>query len=205
NVLLHLGPQAVPEASPAPPAAQRWLEKQGEGAASGRGWERGQSGPLVCAGGYLCSVVTHRLTDKQLRHLSTKTTALVVTASIPGSAFSGEQVGAEVPFSPGLYADQAGILLSNQHTSSEVKVFGAVEILENLEVKSGSPAVLAFVKEKSLGLPSFLTYTVSVSDPAAGSQGPLSTALTFSSPMTNQALTIPVTVAFVMDRRGPRP
>ncbi|XP_058422644.1 nuclear pore membrane glycoprotein 210-like isoform X2 [Diceros bicornis minor] len=156
-------------------------------------------------GGYLCSVVTHRLTDKQLRHLSTKTTALVVTASIPGSAFSGEQVGAEVPLSPGLYADQAGILLSNQHTSSEVKVFGAVEILENLEVKSGSPAVLAFVKEKSLGLPSFLTYTVSVSDPTTGSQGPLSTALTFSSPTTNQALTIPVTVAFVMDRRGPRP
>lgn len=73
------------------------------------------------------------------------------------------------------------------------------------QVKSGSPAVLAFEKEKSLGLPSFITYTVGISDPTAGSQGPLSTALTFSSPMTNQALTIPVTVAFVMDRRGPGP
>ena len=65
--------------------------------------------------------------------------------------------------------------------------------------------MLAFEKEKSLGLPSFITYTVGISDPAAGSQGPLSTALTFSSPMTNQAITIPVTVAFVMDRRGPGP
>lgn len=65
--------------------------------------------------------------------------------------------------------------------------------------------MLAFEKEKSLGLPSFITYTVSISDPTAGSQGPLSTALTFSSPMTNQAITIPVTVAFVMDRRGPGP
>ena len=65
--------------------------------------------------------------------------------------------------------------------------------------------MLAFEKEKSLGLPSFITYTVGVSDPAAGSQGPLSTALTFSSPLTNQAITIPVTVAFVMDRRGPGP
>lgn len=73
------------------------------------------------------------------------------------------------------------------------------------QVKSGSPAVLAFEKEKSLGLPSFITYTVGVSDPAAGSQGPLTTALTFSSPLTNQAVTIPVTVAFVMDRRGPGP
>ncbi|XP_047687526.1 nuclear pore membrane glycoprotein 210 isoform X1 [Prionailurus viverrinus] len=156
-------------------------------------------------GRYLCSVTMHRLTDKQLKHLSMKKTALLVTASIPGSHISGEHVGAEVPFSPGLYTDQAEILLSNHFTSSEVKVFGTVEILENLEVKSGSPAVLAFEKEKSLGLPSFITYTVGISDPTAGSQGPLSTALTFSSPMTNQALTIPVTVAFVMDRRGPGP
>ncbi|KAJ8786249.1 hypothetical protein J1605_006469 [Eschrichtius robustus] len=154
-------------------------------------------------GRYLCSVTMLRLTDKQLRHLSLKRTALLVTPSLPGSHFSGEQVGAEVPFSPGLYTDQAEILLSNHYTSSEVKVFGAMEVLENLEVKSGSPAVLAFAKEKSLGLPSFVTYTVGISDPTAGSQGPLSTTLTFSSPTTNQAVTIPVTVAFVMDRRGP--
>ncbi|XP_045846615.1 nuclear pore membrane glycoprotein 210 [Meles meles] len=156
-------------------------------------------------GRYLCSVTMHRLTDKQLKHLSVKKTALLVTASIPGSHAPREHVGAEVPFSPGLYTDQAEILLSNHYTSAEVKVFGAMEILENLEVKSGSPAVLAFEKEKSLGLPSFITYTVGISDPTAGSQGPLSTALTFSSPMTNQAITVPVTVAFVMDRRGPGP
>uniref|UniRef100_G3SLU3 Nucleoporin 210 n=1 Tax=Loxodonta africana TaxID=9785 RepID=G3SLU3_LOXAF len=155
-------------------------------------------------GRYFCAILMRRLTDKQRKHLSMKKTTLVVTASLP-DGFSGEQVGAEVPFSPGLYADQAEILLSNHYTNSEVKVFGATEILENLEVKSGSPAVLAFVKEKSFGLPSFVTYTVSVSDPAAGSQGPLSTALTFSSPMTNQVLTLPVTVAFVMDHRGPGP
>ncbi|KAI4554062.1 hypothetical protein MJT46_020059 [Ovis ammon polii x Ovis aries] len=154
-------------------------------------------------GRYLCSVTMLPLTDRQLKHLSLKRTALLVTASLLGSPSPTEQVGAEVPFSPGLYADQAEILLSNHYTSSEVKVFGAMEVLEHLEVKSGSPAVLAFVKEKSLGLPSFATYTVSISDPAAGSQGPLSTSLTFSSPSTDQAVTIPVTVAFVMDRRGP--
>ncbi|XP_006870531.1 PREDICTED: nuclear pore membrane glycoprotein 210 [Chrysochloris asiatica] len=155
-------------------------------------------------GQYLCTIVMRRLAEKQRKHLSMKKTALVVRASLP-SRFSGEQLSAEVPFNPGLYTDQAEILLSNHYTSSEVKVFGAAEILENLEVKSGSPAVLAYVKEKSFGLPSFVTYTVSISDPAAGSQGPLSTALTFASPMTNQALSLPVTVAFVMDRRGPGP
>ncbi|XP_011915620.1 PREDICTED: nuclear pore membrane glycoprotein 210 isoform X2 [Cercocebus atys] len=156
-------------------------------------------------GQYFCSITMHRLTDKQRKHLSMKKTALVVTASLSSSHFSTEQVGAEVPFSPGLFTDQAEILLSNHYTSSEVRVFGAPEVLENLEVKSGSPAVLAFAKEKSLGWPSFITYTVGISDPAAGSQGPLSTTLTFSSPATNQAITIPVTVAFVMDRRGPGP
>lgn len=63
-----------------------------------------------------------------------KKTPLLVTASIAGSRVPGEHVGAEVPFSPGLYTDQAEILLSNHYTSSEVKVFGAMEILENLEV-----------------------------------------------------------------------
>ncbi|XP_032118199.1 nuclear pore membrane glycoprotein 210 isoform X1 [Sapajus apella] len=156
-------------------------------------------------GQYFCSVTMHRLTDKQRKHLSMKKTALVVTASLSSSHFSTEQVGAEVPFSPGLFADQAEILLSNHYTSSEVRVFGAPEVLENLEVRSASPAVLAFAKEKSLGWPSFITYTVGVADPVAGSQGPLSTTLTFSSPVTNQAIAIPVTVAFVMDRRGPAP
>lgn len=78
----------------------------------------------------------HRLTDKQLKHLNMKKTSLAVTASIPSSRTALEKVGAEVPFSPGLYANQAEILLSNHYTSSEVKVFGAVEILENLEVSS---------------------------------------------------------------------
>lgn len=101
-----------------------------------RAWvgKRTKENTLVSPGQYLCSVTMHRLTDKQLKHLSMKKTALLVTASLLGSHFSGEQVGAEVPFSPGLYADQAEILLSNHYTSSEVKVFGAMEILESLEV-----------------------------------------------------------------------
>lgn len=156
-------------------------------------------------GRYLCSVTMRRLTNKQLKQLSMRKAALVATASLVGHHLQAEKVEAEVPFSPGLYADQAEILLNNHYSSAELKVFGAAEILESLEVKSGSPAVLAFAKEKSLGLPSFITYTIGVSDPAAGSQGPLSTALTFSSPITNQAISIPVTVAFLTDRRGAGP
>lgn len=109
------------------------LERQGE-SSIWETWERRRVGTLTSTGQYLCWVTMHRLTDRQLKHLSMKKTPLLVTASSQGSPFSGEQVRAEVPFSPGLYADQAEILLSNHYTSSEVKVFGAMEILENLEV-----------------------------------------------------------------------
>ncbi|XP_065543397.1 nuclear pore membrane glycoprotein 210 isoform X2 [Lathamus discolor] len=152
------------------------------------------------SGHYTCSITMHRLTDKQLKHLSMSRTALRVTASIQSSQFSGEQIGTEVPFNPGFYADQTEMLLSNRYTSSDVKIFGATEILDTLEVKSGSPRVKAFEKEKSYGLPSYVVYTVSLSDPRVTSQGSLSTTLTVSSPVTDQSITIPVTVIYLTDR-----
>uniref|UniRef100_A0A672U212 Nucleoporin 210 n=1 Tax=Strigops habroptila TaxID=2489341 RepID=A0A672U212_STRHB len=152
------------------------------------------------SGHYTCSITMHRLTDKQLKHLSMSRTALRVTASIQSSHFSGEQISTEVPFNPGFYADQTEMLLSNHYTSSDVKIFGATEILDTLEVKCGSPTVKAFEKEKSYGLPSYVVYTVSLSDPRVSSQGSLSTTLTVSSPMTDQSITIPVTVIYLTDR-----
>ncbi|XP_061328975.1 nuclear pore membrane glycoprotein 210 [Pezoporus flaviventris] len=152
------------------------------------------------SGHYTCSITMHRLTDKQLKQLSMSRTALRVTASIQSSHFSGEQISTEVPFNPGFYADQTEMLLSNRYTSSDVKIFGATEILDTLEVKSGSPRVKAFEKEKSYGLPSYVVYTVSLSDPRVSSQGSLSTTLTVSSPVTDQSITIPVTVIYLTDR-----
>lgn len=76
----------------------------------------------------------HRLTDQQLKHLTMRKTTLRVTASIQGGRFSGEQISAEVPFNPGFYADQTEMFLSNHYTSSEVKIFGAIKILDTLEV-----------------------------------------------------------------------
>uniref|UniRef100_A0A8B9TXM7 Nucleoporin 210 n=1 Tax=Anas platyrhynchos TaxID=8839 RepID=A0A8B9TXM7_ANAPL len=147
------------------------------------------------SGHYTCSITMHRLTDKQLKHLSMSKTVLRVTASVQGSHISAEQIGTEVPFNPGFYADQTEMLLSNHYTSSDVKIFGATEILDTLEV-----SVLLEKKEKSYGLPSYVVYTVSLSDPRVSSQGTLSTTLTVSSPMTDQSITIPVTVIYLTDR-----
>lgn len=68
------------------------------------------------------------------------------------------------------------------------------------QVKCGSPMVKALEKEKSYGLPSYVVYTVSLSDPRVSSQGTLSTTLTVSSPMTDQSITIPITVIYLTDR-----
>uniref|UniRef100_A0A8U7MBZ1 Nucleoporin 210 n=1 Tax=Corvus moneduloides TaxID=1196302 RepID=A0A8U7MBZ1_CORMO len=150
------------------------------------------------SGHYTCSIRMHNLTDKQLKHLSRSKAMLRVTASVRGSAVPGEQLGTEVPFSRWFYADQAEMLLSNQDVSSVLKIFGASEILDSLEVSS--PAVKVLEKEKSHGLPSYVVYTVSLADPRVPSQGSLSTTLTVSSPMTDQSISIPVTVIYLSDR-----
>ncbi|XP_009894670.2 nuclear pore membrane glycoprotein 210-like [Dryobates pubescens] len=142
----------------------------------------------------------HRLTDRQLKQLSMSKTSLRVTVSMQGSHFSGEEVSTEVPFNPGFYVDQTEMLLSNLHPSSEVKIFGATEILDTLEVKCGSPAVKVLEKEKSSGLPSYAVYTVSLSDPGVSRQQSLSTTLTVSSPITDQSIAIPVTLMYLSDR-----
>ncbi|XP_060621976.2 nuclear pore membrane glycoprotein 210 [Anolis sagrei] len=154
----------------------------------------------VASGHYTCSIVVQRLSDKQLKQLSMSKTAIIVSASIQDNHFSMEQIGAEVPFNPGFFANQTEIILSNHHTSSDVKIFGAIEVLENLEVKPGSPVVMAFEKDKSYGLPSYVTYTVALSDPRLTSRGPLSTMLIISSTMIDQSITIPVTIIHVSDR-----
>lgn len=76
----------------------------------------------------------HSLADKQLKHLSRGRASLRVTAALRGRAGPGQQLGTELPFTRWFYADQAEILLSNQDMSSVLKVFGASEILDSLEV-----------------------------------------------------------------------
>uniref|UniRef100_A0A8C5IKJ1 Nucleoporin 210 n=1 Tax=Junco hyemalis TaxID=40217 RepID=A0A8C5IKJ1_JUNHY len=155
------------------------------------------------SGHYTCSIRMHSLSDKQLKHLSRGRAALRVTAALRGRAGPGQQLGTELPFNRWFYADQAEMLLSNQDTSSVLKVFGASEILDSLEVSvqgTPSPAVKVLEKEKSYGLPSYVVYTVSLADPRVPSQGSLTTTLTVSSPMTDQSITIPVTVIYLTDR-----
>lgn len=73
-------------------------------------------------------------TDRQTRLLAMSMTNLLVKAVPDGSAFSGDQVTAVLPVEPGLYSDQAELLLSNLHPSAEITIYGPSVVLAYLEV-----------------------------------------------------------------------
>ncbi|KAM4721755.1 LOW QUALITY PROTEIN: nuclear pore membrane glycoprotein 210 [Rhinophrynus dorsalis] len=151
----------------------------------------------VDSGHYTCSLTRQKLSESQVKHLSMGDTSLIITASVQGSHMYREQIGARVPIHPGFYASQKEIVLSNFYTSSDLKIFGAAEMLENLEVKPGSPVITVYQKEKSYEMPSFVTYEISITDVRVLSQGSLSTSLTVSSYLSDQVINVPIKLVSV--------
>ncbi|XP_042562702.1 nuclear pore membrane glycoprotein 210-like [Clupea harengus] len=146
-------------------------------------------------GFYSCALTLQPVTDQQIKVLSMSMTNLLVKAGVEGSHFSGEQVGALLPVNPGLYADQNEVILSNQHTSADVTVYGAPGSLGSLEVTSSSPTLVVSEKEVSLAYPSFAKYTVTALKP----QGAASASISIKSPSSDQVLTVPVTIIHVTE------
>ncbi|XP_063064114.1 nuclear pore membrane glycoprotein 210 [Engraulis encrasicolus] len=146
-------------------------------------------------GFYSCVLALQPVTEQHVKTLSMSSTNLLVKAGVEGSHFSGEQVGALLPVNPGLYADQNEVILSNQHTSADVTVFGSPDALDSLEVSSSSSAVGVSEKEVSLSYPSFIKYTVTALDTLAAS----SASLSIKSPSSAQVVTIPVTIMHVAE------
>ncbi|KAL2103919.1 hypothetical protein ACEWY4_000787 [Coilia grayii] len=146
-------------------------------------------------GFYSCALALHPVTEQHMKVLSMTMTNLLVKAGVEGSHFSGEQVGALLPVNPGLYADQNEVILSNQHTTADVTLFGSPGALESLEVTSSSPAVAVSEKEVSLSYPSFVKYTVTALNPQKASSATIS----IKSPSSEQVVTIPVTIMHVTE------
>uniref|UniRef100_A0A3Q3XAI0 BIG2 domain-containing protein n=1 Tax=Mola mola TaxID=94237 RepID=A0A3Q3XAI0_MOLML len=144
---------------------------------------------------YTCSLTLQPMTDQQTRVLSMSLTNVLVKAVLEGSAFFGEQGSALLPLEPGLYSDQAELLLSNVHPSAELTIYGPNPALSTLEVLSTSPSIAVQEKEVHQGFPSFSKYTISAVDPQAA----LSASVSISSPSYSQTLVIPVNLIHVAD------
>ncbi|XP_051517594.1 nuclear pore membrane glycoprotein 210-like [Myxocyprinus asiaticus] len=144
-------------------------------------------------GFYSCVLSFKGMSDQQLKVLSMSMTDVEVSAAVQGSHFTGQQISVRLPVNPGIYTDQTDIILSNQHTSAEFTVYGTTAALQQLDVKSSSPALLINEKEVSQGVPSYIRYTVSLVKP----QGALTATVSISSASSDQVLHIPVSVMHV--------
>uniref|UniRef100_A0A8C5QI72 Nucleoporin 210 n=1 Tax=Leptobrachium leishanense TaxID=445787 RepID=A0A8C5QI72_9ANUR len=149
------------------------------------------------SGHYTCSITHHKLSESQMELLSTIDVHLILSASLQGINFQTLQASSTVPVYAGFYANQKEIFLSNHHTKSELKIFGAAEILKYVEVKSGSSIVTVALKERALGKPSSLTYEIGVTDLRILSSESLSTFVTVSSSSFDQVIVVPVMVVSV--------
>ncbi|XP_043080989.1 nuclear pore membrane glycoprotein 210 [Puntigrus tetrazona] len=138
-------------------------------------------------GFYSCSLSFKPMSDQQVKVLSLSMTEVEVKAGVQGSVFSGEQISARLPVSPGIYADQTDIILSNQQPSAELTIYGPTAVLQQLDVKSSSPVIVIEEKEVSL---SYVRYAVSVLRPL----GSLTASVSVSSASSAQVLHVPVTV-----------
>ncbi|XP_039627245.1 nuclear pore membrane glycoprotein 210-like [Polypterus senegalus] len=159
-----------------------------------------QTGFDPISGYYTCSLSMQRLNHQQLKLLfRIPQQFLIVKAAIRGADISGVQVTAEVPFTSRFHADETEIMLNSLHDAADITVYGPSEILSHLEVKSGSPLIDIRQKETSYGIPSFVKYSISMSDSRLLTQGEVSTGISISSPLTEQSIIIPVTVIHAAD------
>lgn len=142
-------------------------------------------------GFYSCVLNLKAMSEQQVKVLSMSMTDVEVSAAIQGNHLTGDDHNSvRLPVNPGIYADQTEIILSNQHTSADLTVYGTAGALQQLDVKSSSPAIIIQEKEVSQSFPSYIRYTVCVLKP----QGALTASLSISSSSSDQALIIPVSV-----------
>lgn len=87
------------------------------------------------AGVYSCVLTLGPMTEQQVKVLGVSMSGVRVEADVEGSRFAGERVGAELQVNPGFYSDQTHIILSSQHSSAELSVYGATGLLQHLQVR----------------------------------------------------------------------
>ncbi|TRY98562.1 hypothetical protein DNTS_005269, partial [Danionella cerebrum] len=139
------------------------------------------------SGLYSCSLSLRSLSEEQLKLLSTSMTELELSAGFSSVPLSVEQSSVRLPVNPGIYADQTDIILSHQQPSAELSVYGPSAALQQIQVRSSSPAVWIEQKE---GSPGAARFTVSLLD----LQGSLTASISIVSSSSGQTLTIPVSV-----------
>lgn len=111
---------------------------------------------MCAAGVYGCVLTLGPMTEQQVKVLGVSMSGVRVEADVEGSRFSGERVGAELQVNPGFYSDQTHIILSSQHSTAELSVYGGTGLLQHLQVRQHvappHALCLGFVMEKGFSI-----------------------------------------------------
>uniref|UniRef100_UPI00398F7D21 nuclear pore membrane glycoprotein 210-like isoform X1 n=2 Tax=Pristiophorus japonicus TaxID=55135 RepID=UPI00398F7D21 len=149
---------------------------------------------IANTGQYSCTITIKALPDSVLRELSTGgDTYVSVKASVLGGHYAGQVGRTEIPFIPGFYMNQSAVTLSNKEPTTNITIFGIDKVLNELEVRSQSPAIVVSRPTKLYSVPN-IVYSLSTANLSLLQQGLSSTNISVSSSLTKQVMHVTVTI-----------
>ncbi|XP_038670312.1 nuclear pore membrane glycoprotein 210-like isoform X3 [Scyliorhinus canicula] len=149
---------------------------------------------LTDTGQYSCTVIIKEIPDSVRRELSTGgDTYVSVKASVLGGHYAGQVGRTEIPFIPGFYMNQSSVTLSYKEPTVNITIFGVVKVLNELEIRSQSPAIVVSPPVQLYSVPN-IVYSLSTVNLSLLQQGFPCTNISVSSPLTRQVMHVTVTV-----------
>ncbi|GCB68852.1 hypothetical protein scyTo_0005370 [Scyliorhinus torazame] len=149
---------------------------------------------LADTGQYSCTVIIKEIPDSVRRELSSGgDTYISVKASVLGGHYAGQVGRTEISFIPGFYMNQSSVTLSCKEPTVNITIFGIVKVLNELEVRSQSPAIVVSPPIQLYSV-SNIVYSLSTVNLSLLQQGLPCTNISVSSPLTRQVMHVTVTV-----------
>ncbi|XP_067823987.1 nuclear pore membrane glycoprotein 210-like [Heptranchias perlo] len=149
---------------------------------------------MADTGQYSCTIAIKELSDSVRRELSTgRNTYVSVKASVLGGHYAGQVGRTEIPFIPGFYMNQSAVTLSNKEPTVNITIFGIDKVLNELEVRSQSPAIVVSQPIQLYSVPK-IVYSLSTANLSLLQQGLSCTNISVSSSLTRQVMHVTVTV-----------
>ncbi|XP_025936693.1 nuclear pore membrane glycoprotein 210-like [Apteryx rowi] len=151
-----------------------------------------QSEFSIQKGLYVCIITAKPQPDEVLLALSSADASVSVMVSLSSEQSTGEMQRILVPFLPAFYVNQSELVFSIKQLNGMLRVLGAEEVLEKLEVQPSSPAIIVRYPEYSTSMPGLVSYPVTVVNFTSLQQMPAPAFINISCALTGQRAAVEV-------------
>ncbi|NXI74493.1 P210L protein, partial [Anseranas semipalmata] len=151
-----------------------------------------QSEFSIQEGLYVCIITAKPQPNEVLLALSLADASVYVTVSRSSDQRKADMQRILVPFLPAFYLNQSELVFSITQLTGVLRVMGVEKVLEKLEVRSSSPAIIVMYSERSLSMPGLVFYMVSVVNFTSLQQMPAPAFINISCALTGQRLAVAV-------------